>query len=157
MCFHLPRNCWHQKQLFSHFLFWSYALAFYYFTEKIYIHTSTEELNHSKDVLKYQTLCSQHWKMVRCHVFYVWCFVLFGALSTLAKKSVTSTKEKYVVWQSTQYQTLQMLWKTSDKCIQIWLMYSTVSTFCEQNSLLYCCVFFKVEYSLLSTVHALSS
>ena len=80
MCFHFPHNCWRQKQLFSRFLFWSYALVFCYFTEK---NTSTEELNH---VLKYQTLCSQCWKMVWWYLFYVWCFVLFGALSTLAKK-----------------------------------------------------------------------
>ena len=50
---------------------------------KKYIHTSTKELNH---VLKYQTLCSQCWKMVRWYLFYVWCFVLFGAPSTLAKR-----------------------------------------------------------------------
>ena len=153
MCLHLPHNCWHQKQLFSHFLFWSYALLLYWKNIYSYKYGGVESLQRC---FKIPNTLFTTLKMVRCQVFYVWCFVLFGALSTL-EKSVTLTKEKYVVWQSTQYQTLQMLWKTSDKCIQIWSMYSTVSTFCEQNSLLYCCVFFKVEYSLLCTAHALSS
>ena len=144
MCLHLPHNCWHQKQLFSHFLFWSYALLLYWKNIYSYKYGGVESLQRC---FKIPNTLFTTLKMVRCQVFYVWCFVLFGALSTLVKS----------VWQSTQYQTLQVLWKTSDKCVQIWLMYSTVSTFCEQNSLLYCCVFFKVEYPLLCTAHALSS
>ena len=65
--------CW-QEHSFSHFLFWSYALAFHYFTEwkcsNKYIGVEPLRTYFKIPNTLFTTL------MVRCHVLYVWCFLL---------------------------------------------------------------------------------
>ena len=58
---------------------------------------------------------------------------MFDALCSLVhlqhwQKGVTSTKEKYVVWQSTQYQTLQMLWKMRTNLIDVFHSFNLLWT-----------------------------
>ena len=84
-CFYV---CWHQEQLFS---FSVLIIPFSISLLNGNAQTSTEELNLSKLILKYQTLCSLKNGSIPC----ILCLMLraLGTLSTL-EKSITLTKEK---------------------------------------------------------------
>ena len=62
----------------------------------------------------------------------LWCFMLFGELATL-QKSITLTKEKHVasvVWQSTQYQIVQIFQPCKKKFRRT---HTNLIALCEQN------------------------